>query len=176
MIKENNFLRIGTIIGVHGLKGRLKIFIITDILERFNPGNKILIKTAGQYREYLVKEFIHMPGKVSLLQLEGISNREELILLKGCEIFIEKSNAENAREVLDPDQFFFYEIIGSNVYWKGDYFGEVVDIILAGESDVLIIKDNTGKEYLIPFVESMVDTKHISKGIIEINPIIGLID
>ena len=176
MIKEDNFLRIGKIVGVHGLKGRLKIFLITDILERFNAGNKIYIKSAGQYREYVVNEFINMPAKVSLLQLEGISNREELILLKGCGIFIDKSNAEKTREVLNPDQYYFYEIIGSNVIWNGNQFGEVVDIIMAGESDVLIIKDMSGREHLIPFVESMVDTKHISRGILEIDPINGLID
>ena len=176
MSSDEDYLRIARIVGVHGLHGRLKIYVISDIDERFLPGNNLYIKIGGHYKVYRSAEFIMKRGKASFLKLDGIASRDDALLLKGCEIFIKKSEAEKTRESLGEDVYYYYDLIGSRAFWNGDDFAEVVDIIEVGDGNALILKDNNGREYFIPFIQSMVDTKSIDSKRIDINPVDGLFE
>ena len=46
----------------------------------------------------------------------------------------------------------------------------------AGSGEILLVEDRNGKNHMIPFVESMVNTDRIEDKIIEINPVEGLLD
>lgn len=170
------YVRVGRIVGVHGINGRLKIFVITDIYDRFDVGNTLLFQIDSEYKEYTVQEFIQQKAKTSLLKVTGIDDRDTGLALKGVEIYIDKRTAEETRDLLGSDNFYFYEIIGCEVYYNNRLFGAVVDIIESGENSVLIIKDKQGKEALIPFIESMVDTAKIFSKRIDISPIEGLLE
>lgn len=176
MSKGTEFLRIGKITGAHGLNGRLKIEVISDFMERFEAGNQLYLYDGLEYRQYRIIEFIQRPSKSSLLKISSISDRDTALSYMGRELFIDKRIAEKTRKNLGPDDYYYYDIIGCLVYWKGDYFGKVVDIMKAGEGDVLLIKDSTNKEFFIPFIESMVDVNKIFDRRIDINPIDGLLD
>lgn len=176
MSNEEQFLRIGKIIGAHGLHGRLRILVISDNTRRFEVGSSLYLKIGAKYEEYISAEFIERRGNVSLLMLEGIEDRESAQSFKGVEIFIERSKAEKTRESLGVDIYYYYDLIGCKVFWKGDIFGEVVDIIDVADGNVLVLKNKEGRAFLIPFTRDMVDTKDICKRRIDINPVDGLFE
>lgn len=176
MIPDNIFLRIAKIAGSHGLTGEVKVYMITDIPERFAEGKTLYFGYEKATREYRVEGFRHMKGRILLLKLEGIDSRNDSDLLKGMDIFIKGSDAESGRELLDEDTFFYYDLIGCRVYLHGKEFGTVRDIMEAGAGDILIIEDLKGASVMIPFVDEMVNTGRINEKIIEINPVEGLID
>ncbi len=177
MSSENQFLRIGKIVGAHGLQGRLKIIIISDISERFKAETTLYLKINAEYfKEYKSIEFIEQPGRASLLKLEDIDDRDDALELKGIEIFIDKSDAEKTRDSLGEDSYYFYDIVGCSVFRNGELFAEVKDIMNVGDGSILVLKNDEGKEFLIPFIESMVDTKEIHNRRIDINPIDGLFE
>ncbi|MBN2038962.1 MAG: 16S rRNA processing protein RimM [Spirochaetes bacterium] len=170
------FLRIARISGAHGLTGRLKITVITDIIERFTPGNSLYIKIGDDYKEFLCTEFIEKAGKNSLIKLDGIDNRDIAEELCGSELFITKDEAERTRKYLGDDVFYHSDLIGCQVFYKDKFFGFVKEIIEAGENSVLIIEDEETNEFLVPFIHSMVKTENIFSGRIDITPIDGLLD
>jgi 16S rRNA processing protein RimM len=175
-LKSNDqFLRIAIIAGAHGLKGQIKLAVVTDIYERFAPNNTLYLKIGNEYKPFLCTGFIE-GGKNSIIKFENINDRDAALSLKGIEIYIDKSNAEKTRNILDSDDFYYYDLLECKVYRDEKVFGNVVDIMKIGESTILVIHDTEGKEVLIPFIESMVNTKHISDGRIDINPIDGLLD
>ena len=176
MIQKEEFIRIAIITGVHGLLGRLKIKVTSDLLERFEVENIIYLKIDGQYNKFKITEFINYKKKVGLIRLEGIDDRNKAEKFRGTEIFIEKDNAEKTRDKLGEDSFYHYDLLGCSVYYKGALFGKIVKILEAGAGDVLVISDKNCKEFMIPFVESMVDTKNIFDNKIEIYPVEGLFD
>ncbi|MDY6933111.1 MAG: ribosome maturation factor RimM [Spirochaetota bacterium] len=176
MSKGKEYLRVGKIIGAHGLHGRLRIIVISDLRERFEEKSIIYLDIHGEYRAYKSLGLVGIQTKSSLLELDGIIDRDAALNLKGCEIYIDKKEAEGTRGNLAPELYYYYDIIGCTVFWKGNHYAEVVDIIRAGEGDVLVIKNNDNKELLIPFVESMIDTERIFEGRIDINPIDGLFE
>jgi len=46
----------------------------------------------------------------------------------------------------------------------------------AGSGEVLIITDETGRDFMVPFVESMVDTRDIRDKKLYLDPVEGLLD
>ncbi len=176
MIPENEYIRVARIAGAHSLKGVLKIYLVTAIPERFEPGNTVYLKIKDGFKKFTVSEFKPQKERICLLQLDGIEDRNSAELLKGVDIFIDGASAEKFREELEDDVFFYYDIIGCKVLYKGEDFGSVMDIMEAGSGEILIIEDLKGKNRMVPFVESMVNTDRIAEKIIEISPVEGLLD
>ena len=175
MIDKVEFLSVAKIVGAHGLNGRLKLDLITDVIERFAPGNRLFIKTGSQYKPFTCTQFSDK-SKSPLLKLEEINDRDAALSLKGAEIFITRSEAEKTRDILETDSFYYYDLIGCSVFLNDNSFGKVVDIMGTGGNKILVLNNNEGKELLIPFNKDMVDTANIFNGRIDINPIEGLFD
>jgi 16S rRNA processing protein RimM len=173
---NRDFLRIAVITGSHSLKGRLKIFIISDILDRFSSGSMVYLYIKGSYKPYEIEHFQPANGKIGLLKLKGIDDKDTSDLLKKIEIFIDKTEADDLRDSLDEDTFFYHELYECKVYYKNDIFGSVVDIMQAGAGEILVVEDNSGKQHMIPFVESMIDTSKVREQIITIDPVEGLLE
>jgi len=173
---ENNYLRIAKIKSAHSLDGKLKIHVISDIAERFEKGNTVYLKLKETYKKYVISSFNPMKKRTALLKLEGVSDRNAAELLDGIEIFIDKETAESIKPELDGDSFFYQDIIGCKVKYKGRDFGVVTDIFEGGAGDLLVIEDNNKKTVMVPFVDQMVNTDGISEKTIEITPVEGLLD
>ena len=173
---ENNYLRIAKIKSAHSLDGKLKIHVISDIAERFEKGNTVYLKHKEEYRGYVISSFNPTKKRSALLKLEGVNDRNGAELLEGIEIFIDKAAADSIRLELDEGVFFYQDIIGCTVKYKGRDFGVVTDIFEGGAGDLLVIEDKNKKTVLVPFVDQMVDTSGISEKTIEINPVEGLLD
>ncbi len=177
MIKsEEDFLRIGRIIGTHSLKGRLKVYVISDNLNRFSPGKTVIIKKDKSTLEKTISEFKPYKKRIYLLKFEGIESIDEAEHLKGYELFITFAEAEKSRKELDEGSFYYYDIIGSDVFMENRLFGSVTEIMEAGSGEILVITDTGGNKQMIPFVESMVNTERIKEKRIDIYPVEGLID
>ena len=176
MISGSELIRIGRIIGSHALDGKLKVFLVSDIPDRFLKGNIVLLNLKDGLKEYKRSEFRISKGSLGLIKLEGISSRTEADLMKNIDIFIDDETAEKGRDLLDEDTFFYRDLIGVSVYLKDSLFGTVKDVFEAGSGDILVIEDLNKKEILIPFVEFMVNTDRLKDKIIDINPVEGLLD
>jgi 16S rRNA processing protein RimM len=171
----DQFLRIARITGAHGLNGRLRLDVFTDFIERFAPGSKLYLKIGNSFKPFLSAEFVGK-SKDSLLKLENINERDAALSLKGLEIYITRSDAEKTRDQLGSNSFYFYDLIDCSVFMNNEFFGKVVDLLGSGENTILVLNNDIGKEFLIPFNNSMVDTKHIFNGRIDISPIEGLFE
>lgn len=176
MIAGAEFRRIARIIGSHALDGKLKVYVISDIPDRFKKGNTVLLKLKDGLEKYVISDFRNFKGSLALLNLEGIASRTEADMLKNIDIFIDEETAEKGRDFLDEDSFFYKDIIGVSVYLNNVFFGKVKDLFEAGSGDILVIENEEKREVLIPFVGSMVNTDRIDDDIIEISPVEGLLD
>jgi len=173
---KTGFLRIASITGAHGLHGRLKVFAVTDLPERFTRGSRVYIEEGASYAEHRISEFHVQKGRQCILGIEGLNDRDGAILLKGKDIYISAEDAECSRGLLESGSFYYYDLIGCRVLVRGSEFGEVVSILEAGAGEVLIIRDAGGKERMVPFVASMVNTDRIAEAVIEIDPVDCLFD
>ena len=171
---KNELLRVAHISGVHGLAGRVKVTLVTSFPERLHPGAVVFVGTEDSAREYTITECDLQRGK-GLVFFEGVSTPEAAVKIKGFDVFILKRDAEEARDMLDEDTFYYYELIGCDVFVGGRKFGVVLDILETGNT-ILVIKALDTNEYMVPFVRSMVDTARLNERCIDVMPIEGLFD
>jgi len=164
--------------GGHALNGRLKINVISDNLNRFRKGNHIFIFENNDYKQYTIEEFKQLAdgGRICLLRINGVFDRTAAQAFKGKEIFITQQEAEETRDQLEENDFYYFDLVGCEVFLDNKKFAEVTDILQAGSGEILILTDMNGKQLMIPFIDSMVDTSRIKEMRLDIYPIEGLFD
>lgn len=149
---ENEFVSMGKIIGVHGLKGTLKFYSYAESLSVFKPDSFILIKDLkGEKKTYAIK-WAKPHGKIVLLCLDGVVSCDGARVLVGYEVFMLKSELPE----LEEGAYYWFDIIGLDVFTIDQkHIGQVESIIPTGGNDVYVVKKGDA-EILIPAVESMI--------------------
>ena len=151
-VKPKGYVLIGKIVGAHGIKGTNKICSYAESLSLFTPGSTILIRdNRGREADYEI-DWIKPHTGTPLLALKGIADRDQAKALVGGKLFIRQSEMPE----LDEDTFYWFELIGIDVFTIEDkHLGRIESIIETGSNDVYVV-NNGAKEILIPAIESVI--------------------
>lgn len=165
------YFELGQIVNTFGVKGQLKVKPFTDHVEQFAELKSILVVRNNEMTEMKIIEAKFHKDMV-LLKLEGIDDMNVAEKYKGSYLKIRR---EDARE-LEEGEYFIADIIGSDVYTDtGDYLGKVDDIYNTGAQDIYVVKDELGKQILLPSIKEVIlnidienqkVTVHLLKGLI----------
>ncbi|MDO8671315.1 MAG: ribosome maturation factor RimM [Dehalococcoidia bacterium] len=170
MEDENNaprFLTIGEVAGPFGLRGELKVSIVTQFPERF-AGLALVYLNEAPFEV----ESCRFHKRMVILKLRGIDSIEEADKLRGRLVEVLRSEAVP----LSNDHYYHYQIIGLEVWTSdGRLIGKIEEILTLPANDVYLVRFN-GKEVLIPAIEDVVLQIDIESGRIIIEPIPGLLD
>lgn len=146
----SEWIEIGTIVAAQGLDGEVRVYPDSDFPERFiEPGKRWLLRpnqTEPEAIEFLGGRYI--PGKgLYAVEVEGVEDRDGAEALRGCKLFVEKSD----RPYLEPDEFYVQDLLGMEVFNQltGDLLGKVTDIIPAG-NDLLEVETNLTPAETVP--------------------------
>ncbi len=156
---------IGKIVGVHGIKGTLKIHSYAESLEIFTPDTIITVSTPdGSQKGYDI-DWIKPHSRGALLALKNVNHRDQAKTLVGADLQIEKA----ALPELETGVYYWYELIGLKVLTTDDrYLGRLESIIETGANDVYVVK-NDEREVLIPALESVVQTIDIESNLMRVD-------
>lgn len=153
MLNKDDYLLIGKIVGVHGIKGVLKILSYAESLSFFTPESKIFLKDSRQNECTCVVKWAK-PHKLRnvLLRFEGIDNRDQAEALIDYELFVEACKLPE----LEQGTYYWKDLIGLMVFTEDESFlGKISSIMPTGSNDVYVVKDREN-EILIPALESVV--------------------
>jgi 16S rRNA processing protein RimM len=153
------FITIARVAKIQGRVGEVAAELYTDFPERFEQRRTLYAWTAesNQRRELHLEDYWpHKGGMV--FKFEGVDSIEEAEKLLRSEIQIP---AEQRAE-LEPGAFYVSELLGCLVVEVSQAeqgverkVGSVVDVNFgAGTAPLLIVNDDSGREFMIPFVES----------------------
>ncbi|MDM8525714.1 ribosome maturation factor RimM [Desulfococcaceae bacterium HSG8] len=146
-----DFFMIGKIVGVHGLRGIVKVYSYAESPSVFEPGRALLLKFPGGEKVCVVK-WAKPHARVILMSLEGTDDRNQAEELVGGEFFIER----NCLPEPDEGAYYWEDLIGIAVFkTDGTFIGRIESIIPTGSNDVYVVADK-GSETLIPALESVV--------------------
>lgn len=163
-------LEIGQIINTFGIKGEIKVTPFTDDINRFDDLKKVYVKTKNKEKIYKI-ESVRYHKNMVLLKLEGIETPEEAELLKNSFLEIDREDAIPLKE----GQYFIVDLIGLEVYSEeGVLLGKVEDIYNTGANDIYVIKDELGKQILLPGTKEVIKEVKLDDRII-VHLIPGLI-
>jgi 16S rRNA processing protein RimM len=83
---------------------------------------------------------------------------------------------ESERFPLPADHYYDWELEGCTVKVGGDTIGKVNSVLKTGGAEILVVADNSGKELLIPLVDSIVVEVDAERKTIVVDPPEGLLD
>ncbi|MGM0382450.1 MAG: ribosome maturation factor RimM [Thermodesulfobacteriota bacterium] len=167
-----DLILIGHVIRPQGIAGLLRIVSYAQSRETFFQAGSVFIETG--HNEFEEREVIDIRpwGSSFLLKLSGLNSIEETKRFKGARIFIRKDSLIKT----DENEFFYYELLGLDVYLtSGQYLGVVKEVFPTGSNDVYVV-ESQGKEYLIPAIHQVVKEINIEQKRIIILPVKGLLD
>ena len=168
---KQQYFEIGQIVNTFGIKGVVKVNPFTDDISQFEDMKTILIDKKDSLLEMQIEEVKYSKNQV-LLKLKGIETVEEAEKYRNCYL---KLPREKARK-LPKNTYFIADLIGLEVYTEeGNLLGKVEDIYNTGASDIYVIKDELGKQILLPAIKDVIKQVDVEQEKIIVHLLEGLI-
>lgn len=165
------YIEIGQIVNTNGLKGVVKVNPFTDDIGKFEDLKYVYIQLKSELKKIKIEQVRYNKNQV-LLKLEGIDSIEEAEKYRNFYLKTEKESQED----LGEDTYYIVDLIGLDVYTdKNEYLGKIEDVFPTGSNDVYVVKDNLGKQILIPAIADVVKEVDLKNKKMIINLIPGLI-
>lgn len=164
------YLEIGQIVNTFGIKGMVKIKPFTDDINRFDKLETVYIENKKVKKEYEIEQVKYHKNMV-LMKLKGINTPEEADKLRQSYLLIDRSK----EEPLEEGVYYIVDLLGLEAYTdEGQLLGKVDDIFNTGSNDIYVIKDELGKQILLPGLPEVLKEVNLEKGKIIFHLIPGL--
>lgn len=165
------YFEIGQIVNTSGLKGILKIKPFTDDIKKFSNLKTIYIKTKSGLTEFKIEQVRYVKNMV-MLKLAGIDTVEEAEKYRNLYIKI----LRNQEEELEEGSYYVVDILGCKVNTDANQeLGKIVDVFQTGSNDVYVVKDEQGKQILLPAIKQVIKNVDIKNKIITVHLLEGLV-
>ena len=162
-----DWIPVGRLTRTHGLKGELKFYPFEQNGITVQSGKRICL---GEMQ--LKVESVRGIKSPFILKLDGINSIEDTKSLVGQEVSVARKDFEP----LPEGEFYRFEIEGLKVFDDtGKYYGVVEEIVETGSNDVYVVRGE-GKEWLIPMIDSVVQTIDLEQGKLIFHCVEGLFE
>jgi 16S rRNA processing protein RimM len=146
------FLLIGEVLRPHGIRGELRMRLLTAYPERVARLETVYLAEsidAPQRTPYRVQG-MRMNAPYGLLKLHGIDDRTIAERLRGLMVMVDIEHAVP----LEEGEFYLYQLIGLHVVLSdGTPLGTLSDVLeAAGANDVYVVDSPVYGEVLIPVI------------------------
>ena len=164
-------LEVGQIVNTFGIKGFVKIYPYVDDISRFDNLKKVHIKSKKNDEELQIEEVKYQKNMV-LVKFKGIETVENAEKLRNSFVEIDRADAIP----LEEGQYFIADLLGLDVFLDtGEKLGVLEDIYNTGSSDIYVVKNELGKQFLLPYIDEVIKQINLEEGKIIVHIIEGLI-
>lgn len=164
---------VGKVVNTHGIRGEVKVLRISDFEERFTVGEQLYLVKENEQPIQLIIDGHRINKGFDLIHFKGYDNINDVEHYKGSYLKIMESQLTDLAE----NEFYYYEIIGCEVYTNNaEKLGEISEVLSPGANDVWVVKRPKGKDLLIPYIKDVVMDVDIAAKKVVIEPMEGLLD
>src|SRR5574341_480670 len=147
---EPVYLVVGFLRRPHGVRGEIIMDLHTDFPERMKSGRKLWI---GEEHKLLRLTSARKHQSGMLIKFKGIETPEDAAAYRNQWVYVKATEVPP----LPEDQIYQHELFGFDVVDEsGNPLGELVEIIETGANDVYVVRDDSGKEILLPAIPSVI--------------------
>jgi 16S rRNA processing protein RimM len=166
---EPLFLVVGKLRHSHGLHGEILMEVITDFPERIRQGKTLHI---GESHQPMRVAGLRVHGGNLLLAFEGIDTPEAAGQLRNQWVYVPADD----RPALSEGEYYHHQLLGLQVISEdGLELGKITSILETGANDVYVVQSESGKEALLPAIESVILTIDLKKGQMIVHLLPGLL-
>ena len=165
-------LRVGRIIGAHGLKGALRFRPDNPDSDTLEKVARVFLETAEGSREFRLTGMKPLDATIRRITLEGIADAMAAESLKGAIVMLAAEDVPAPK----PGEFYYHEVVGCEVFLTdGSRLGTIEEVFSNGAQDIWVVREGQ-REVLIPVIEDVVKAMDIAARRVTIEPIPGLLD
>ena len=146
-----DYFAVGKIVGAHGVRGELKVSLMTDNPERFRPGVRLFLES--EEGPVPVEVASARPHKgMMLVTLATIQDRTAAERLQWRKLLIPQTEAMPLAE----HENYVHDLIGLRVEtFTGEALGEITEVLFTPANDVYVVA-GPGGELLLPALRDVV--------------------
>jgi len=172
-IAERELVAIGKVLRAHGVRGEVKVQSLSDVPHRFETLTRVVVTDpAGARRELDVRACRKMANDY-LVTFEGIETLEAAASLIGSLVQI----PEERLAPLPDGRYYQHDLLGMAVRTEdGMPVGTLADILPTGANAVFVVREEAGREHLIPATSEVVRTVDVPGRQMTIRRIAGLLE
>ena len=152
--QDPDFLVIGEVLRPHGVRGEVRMRVITDDREQLRDLEYVYLgKSPGDAR----KRKLELAGcrfnkAYALLSFAGCASRDQAERLRDQLVMIDMAQAAP----LEDGQYYLFQLIGMRVLADDQELGRIREVLQTGANDVYIIDSDPHGELLIPAHEETI--------------------
>jgi 16S rRNA processing protein RimM len=166
---EPVYLVVGFLRRAHGVQGEMIMDLHTDFPERFRSGRKLLV---GAEHKMMTVEAVRSHAKGMLVKFKGIETPEATAPFRNQWVYIKAADVPP----LPQGQIYQHELFGFQVVDENEnLLGELVEIIETGANDVYVVRNESGKEILLPAIPSVILELDSVRRVMRVHLLEGLI-
>lgn len=167
---ESIYLAIGFIRRPHGVSGEVIMDLHTDFPERIKAGRKVYL---GESHEPFTLGSTRPHGDGMLVRIRGYETPESAGRFRNQWVYVKAAEVPQ----LPEGQHYKYELIGLSVVEEGGAaLGIITEILETGANDVYVVKNEAGKEVLLPAIPSVILETDMETRVMKVHLLDGLID
>ncbi|MEP7292021.1 MAG: ribosome maturation factor RimM [Chloroflexota bacterium] len=168
------YLLLGEILRPHGIRGELRMRVLTDYPERIAKLQTVYLADTPEPATVMPfqVEGMRMNGEYGLLRLAGIADRDQADRLRALFVLVDMEHAVP----LETGEFYLYQLIGLKVETgAGETLGTLVEVLETGANDVYIVDSPRYGEVLIPVTPDTIVKTDVDAGVLIVNLPEGLL-
>lgn len=166
------YITVGKVAAPFGIQGEVKVIPLTDFPERFTKGGSYYLSKQNLFKEVEIQG-VKIRGREIIMKFEGIDTPEIARVYRNALLQVPLGDVLP----LPEGHYYHYQIVGLLAITKdGSVLGRVAEILETGSNDVYLIKDDQGREFLIPALKEVVRDIDLEKGLMLVHPLPGLLE
>ena len=165
---EPVYLVIGYLRRPHGVSGEIIMDLHTDFPDRIKSGRDVLV---GEKHQPLTLDSVRVHGNGLLVRLSEVDTPEEVGKYRNQWVYVKASDVPP----LPEGKHYQYEMIDLDVVDEnGNPLGRLVEILETGANDVYVVRDDSGKEILLPAIPSVILNVDMTQRTMKVHLLEGL--
>ena len=141
-MSKKNFIEIGSIVGVHGIKGEVKLKSFTEIPENIFSFKEVFIEN---FENSIKFKFIRKVKQIFICKIENVETRSDAENFKGLKLFIFRESLPK----LTDEEFYHSDLLGFEVCnLNKESFGKVISLENFGAGLLAVVKKDDKTFYL----------------------------
>ena len=159
-MSNKNLLEIGLLLGVHGIKGEVKLKSYTEIPENLFSYKHFYTENSNKP---INLKFVRKVKQNLICKIENITTRNDAEKLRGLKLLIKRDQLST----LADDEFYQVDLLGFQVYnLNRDSLGEIITFNDFGGGLLIEVKKNHKKFYLPMSSDFLEDINYVEREVV----------
>jgi 16S rRNA processing protein RimM len=144
------FVIIGKFRKPHGIRGEIRMSVITNFPDLIKEGQTIFV--GYKYQAYTIRS-LRWHGEDLLVSLEEMPDRTAVEIFRNVMVYLKSEDMPPPPE----GEFYLHQLVGLDVYTdQVEYLGKLKEVLLTGANDVYLVETPDGNEILLPAIQDVI--------------------